>query len=207
MTTSPAAGSDSISETGRLQRFQLRDPDDVKTVLDAVDFTPLASAVSTDPLTGRRPYERLPIVRAHFAAYLTKPKIDSIVTLHLSIMRDAALREACGFSGPIPSRSTFSRVFTAMSEHPDIVDRCAAEVVARMKEIIPDLGEEIAADSTPVPSYSNSDRNPKTDPDASWGWHRKAGAKDGSEWVWGYKAHVLADANHDIPPGAHLLHR
>ena len=199
MNSTPAAGSDSISETGRLQRFQIRDHDDVRAVLDAVDFTPLAVAVSNDPITGRRPYQRLPIVRAHFAAYLTKPKIDSIVTLHLSIMRDAALREACGFRGPIPSRSTFSRVFTAMAEHPEIVDRCAAEVVARMQEIVPDLGQDIAADSTPAPSYSNSGRNPKTDPEASWGWHHKTGTKDGGEWVWGYKAHVLADAQRDIP--------
>ena len=102
----------------------------MKAVLYAVDFTPLADAVSTDPITGRRPYERLPIVRAHFAAYLTKPKIDSIVTLHLTLMRDAGLRETCGFSGHVPSRSTFSRVFTAMAEHPEIVDRCAADVVA-----------------------------------------------------------------------------
>lgn len=48
-------------------------------------------------------------------------------------------------------------------------------------------------------SSSNSDRNPPTDPDASWGWHHRTGTKDGSEWVWGYKAHVLADANRDIP--------
>ena len=182
MNTNPAAGSDSISETGRLQRFRLPDhPDYVKAVLDAVDFTPLAEAVSTQPVTGRTPYERLPIVRAHFAAYLTKPRIDSIVTLHLTVMRDAWFREACGFTGPVPSRSTFSRVFTTMAEHPEIVDRSAAEVVARMKEIIPDLGEEIAADSTPVPSYSNPDKNPKTDPDASWGWYHRTGTKDGSE--------------------------
>ena len=51
-----------------------------------------------------------------------------------------------------------------MAEHPEIVDRCAAEVVARMQEIIPDLGEEIAADSTPVASYSNSDRTPPDRP-------------------------------------------
>ena len=164
-----------------------------------MDFTPMASAVSTNPATGRRPYDRLPIVRAHFAEYLTKPKIDSIVTLHWTILRDAALRAACGFSGPVPSRSTFSRVFTAMAEHPEIVDRCIAEVVARMKDLVPDLGEEIAADSTSVPSYSNPARNPRTDSDATWGWHHRAGARDGEEWVWGYKAHVLADANYDIP--------
>ena len=108
MNSTPAARSDSISDRGRLQRFEIRDHDDVKAVLDAVDFTPLADAVSTHPVTGRTPYERLPIVRAHFAAYITKPKIDSIVTLRLTLMKDAGLRDACGFS-PNPPIHTGGR--------------------------------------------------------------------------------------------------
>ena len=79
------------------------------------------------------------------------------------------------------------------------MDDLSAKVIARTQEVLPDLGEEIAADSTPVPSYSNPKGKSNTDPDATWGWHQRAGAKDGEEWVWGYKAHVLADANYDIP--------
>ena len=58
---------------------------------------------------------------------------------------------------------------------------------------------QVAGDSTPVQSYSNPEREPIRDPDATWGWHHRAGARNGEEWVWGYKAHVLADANYDIP--------
>ena len=175
------------------------DFDELKHDLDRSVSSEMVSAVSGPPRpTGRKRSDREPIVRALYAHYHMEVA-DSIFDLHWMLVYIPAFRQACGFTGPVPSRSTFSRVFTAMAEYPDIVDRCAAEVVARMREIIPDLGEEIAADSTPVPSYSNSDRNPKTDPDATWGWHHKTGTKGGGEWVWGYKAHVLADANHDIP--------
>ena len=201
MIATPAAWSDSTSGTGSLQRIGSQDLDHTLAVLDAVDFTPMVNAITPTPApgTGRRPYDRLPIVRAFFASYVVRPRVDSIVTLRLLLLRDDALREACGFGDKIPSRTTFSRVFTAMSRHPELMDAISADAIARTKEILPDLGEEIAADATAVPSYSNPDRKPPTDPDASWAWHQRAGARNGEEWVWGYKAHVLADANHDIP--------
>ena len=29
--------------------------------------------------------------------------------------------------------------------------------------------------------------------------HHKAGARDGFEWIFGYKLHMAADANYDLP--------
>ena len=199
MNAPPAAKSDSISDTGHLQRFEIQDLDDVNAVLDTVDFSPMVAAISPSSEKGPKAYPRLPIIRAHFAGYLIKPKIDSITAFHWALANNPALRDVCGFKGRIPDRTTLSRVFTAMSQHLEIMDDLSAEVIARTQTILPDLGDEIAADSTPVPSYSNPEGKPITDPNATWGWHQRAGAKDGEEWVWGYKSHVLADANYDIP--------
>ena len=199
MATPPATKSDSTSVYDRLQRFEIRDLDDLAAVLNAADFAPLADAITPRSVRGPKPYPRLPIIRAHLAAYLVKPKIDSITALHWSLANNPALAKVCGFGDKIPDRSTLSRVFSAMSKHPEMIDDVSAEVIEKLREILPDLGEEIAADSTPAPSYSSPEREPKSDRNASWGWHQRAGAKGGAEWVWGYKAHALADANYDIP--------
>ena len=200
MNAPPAAKSDSISGKGHLQRFEIQDLNDVRAVLDTVDFSPMVMAISPDPaIRGPKPYPRLPIIRAHFAGYLIKPRVDSITALHWALANNPTLAKVCGFGDRIPDRTTLSRVFGAMSCFPEIMDDLSADVIAMTREVLPDLGEEIAADSTPVPSYSNPDRDPNRDPEATWGWHQRAGAKGGEEWVWGYQAHVLADANYDIP--------
>ena len=49
-----------------------------------------------------------------------------------------------------------------------------------------------------VKTNSNEDLEPFSDPEASRGWQHSAQDKK-EKWVVGYKAHVVADANHDVP--------
>ena len=86
-----------------------------------------------------------------------------------------------------------------MSEHPNVVERVMDEVVREVMKIRPELGEDLAVDATPVRSYSDGNRKLPSDPDAEWGMHHKANTKEGFEWIFGYKLHVAADANHDFP--------
>ena len=74
-----------------------------------------------------------------------------------------------------------------------------AELVGQLQELIPDLGREIAIDSTPVKTRSNPNFDPPSDPDAVWIRHDKAGAKGGLEWEWGHRLQLAVDANCDIP--------
>ena len=110
-----------------------------------------------------------------------------------------ALRDAAGFSGPLSSRSTFSRAFWDMARFPELVENATAELVRALKVILPVLGREIAVDSTPVKSNSNPNFEPPSDPDAVWMRHDKAGAKGGLEWEWGHRIQMAVDANYDIP--------
>ena len=169
-------------------------------IMDNVNLEPLTNAVSR-PYTGvgRRPHDRGPIVRAHLMAYLHKTVIGSITALHWTLLNNPAFRAVCGFNGKVPSRPTLSRVFTQMSEHPDVVERIMDEIIREAKRIRPDLGEDLAVDASPVHSYSDGNRKPRSDPDAEWGMHHKANTKDGFEWVFGYKMHVAACANYDFP--------
>ena len=171
-----------------------------REILDNVNLEPLIDAVLRPYASvSRRPHDRRAVVRAHFMAYLHKTVIGTITAPHWTLLNNATSRVACGFKGRVPSRPTLSRVFTQMAEHIELVERIMDEVVREAKRIHPDLGEELAVDSTPVRSYSDGNRKPRSDPDAEWGMHHKANTKEGFEWVFGYKLHVPADANYDFP--------
>ena len=171
-----------------------------RDVLANVDFQPLIEAISK-PLgaLGPRQHDRAPIVRAHFLAFIHSSKIESITALHRTLDNDATFRATAGFGDRLPSRSTFSRAFREMALFPELVENATIELVKALKTILPDLGREIAVDSTPVRSNSNPNFEPPSDPDAVWMRHDKAGAKGGLDWEWGHRLQLAVDANYDIP--------
>ena len=80
-----------------------------------------------------------------------------------------------------------------------MLEELLAKTADRLREYLPDLGEEVAVDSTMVETNSNPNREPVSDLDAGWGLKHSASAPGGEAWVFGYKVHLVADANHDIP--------
>ena len=86
------------------------------------------------------------------------------------------------------------------------IDTCCHTILQQLRELLPNLSQEVAVDSTTIKAYANGNRtnsfrNPGTpaDPDASWTKKHSASSPSLDEWVFGYKAHVVADASHDIP--------
>ena len=146
---------------------------------------------------GRRAYPKGPIIRA----YLSMPVegIADISSLCRRLMNNPAHRARCGFTTRVPSRSTFSRVFGQLTKLSEALAEVLAETSEKYYQYAHDLGREVALDSTMIETDSNPNRTPVSDPDAGWGKKRKASAPGGMVWVHGYKAHVVADANHDIP--------
>ena len=115
-------------------------------------------------------------------------------------MNNPALRDACGFAGRVPSRPTFSRVFGQLAERPELIEGVMGKAVKELRERLPDLGREVAVDSTSVRTNSNPNRALVSDPEAlNWGKKNSARARGGGEWFFGYKVHTVADANHDVP--------
>jgi len=140
METSPAAKSDSISGTGDLQRFEILDPDDVRAVPDTVDFISKVKAISPSIVRGPKAYPRLPIIRALLGGYLTNSRINSVTALQYALANKLALKDVGGFDDWVPDRTILSRIFTAMADHPDIMDDLGAQVVVSMQRVLPDLG-------------------------------------------------------------------
>ena len=115
------------------------------------------------PHAGKGPeqYDRLPIVLALLASY--DPDVKGLVNMTAlvdALREDASLRELCGFTDLVPSRSTFVRTIAVMEQdgnweqleaikHQAINDRHARD---------PEFGHWVVLDSTVVPTYCNPNR-------------------------------------------------
>ena len=143
-------------------------------------------------------------LRAMWRAYITSFvfNLGSTNELIRALRGNRELRRQCGFMGPLPHRTTFNRFIQRLSRHPELVTACFDRVIEHVRALIPDLGEEVAIDSTTVYVHANPNRRRLADPEAGWTAKNAAGAKEGGkEWRYGYKLHMVADANHGIPLG------
>ncbi len=185
---------ENVGETGFPDLKELRE------TFEEVSIAPIVEAL-TRPIRirnrGRRPYPRGPMIRA----FLSMPVLDiaDISALHWELMNNPALRTVCEFTTSVPSRPTFSRVFNQLRKMDGLLDECLAEAVRKLKDCLPDLGREVAVDSTMIKTNSNPKREPLSDPEASWGKKSSARETRGQQWVYGYKPHMASDANYDIP--------
>ncbi len=173
--------------------------------LDRIDLDGILSGLKGRHSTGRKPFPRRPILRAHLAAYaLGVPNVSALVR---RLQNDPALRSVCGFTSRLPHRTTFCRVFQFLAlECVAQVEACFGNLTRRLAELLPGFGQDIAADSTTIPAWANpsrksSRRNPggPADPEASWTRKHSAQDESGEEWVFGYKVHAVADANFNLP--------
>ena len=161
-------GNTRVGATAEVGESGFPDLKELRDTIKEVDIAPVERALAKPHgSVGRRPYPRGPMIRA----FLSMPFLDiaDISSLHRRLMNDPALRYACGFTTDVPSRPTFSRVFSRLKEMPGLMDGCHAQAVATLSEYLPDLGNEVAVDSTKVKTNSNRRREPLSDPEASWG--------------------------------------
>ena len=165
-------------------------------VLAAVDDRPVLRCLRTYRPVGRRGHPLRALFRAHLASYALglNSTNDIIRRLH----EDAVLRRVCGFRGRLPHRTTFNRFAARLALHTDVVEQCLAEVTAQLRGSLPDLGAQVAVDSTAIDAYGNP-RNRPSDPDAAWGVKTSTRGANATEHHYGYKLHMAADANHGLP--------
>ena len=177
---------------GQLQRH------DLETVFGNLNDGPLCDHLEGHGRNGRPGYPIKALWHSYVASFvLNLPHTNALIRL----LRDSPeLRLLCGFSGPLPHRTTFNRFIQRLSHHPDLVEAAFADLIGQLKVLLPDLGEEVAVDSTTVRSHCNPNRRPVSDPEASWTAKNSTQAKEGGkEWRHGYKVHMIADVNHGIP--------
>ena len=166
--------------------------------LDILDDAALLDLLQQYRPTGRQGYPLLALWRSYVASFiLNLPHTNALIR---RLSDDPKLRSLCGFSGALPHRTTFNRFIQRLSHHPDLVEGCFVQITGRLKDLLPDLGQEVAIDATTVRSHSNPNRKRISDPEASWTAKTSARSKQGGkEWFFGYKVHMAADANYGVP--------
>ena len=185
---------------------------EVLEVLDSLDLAPLLTALSAYRRTGRRGYDLCAMVRAWCARHILD--IQYVADLVEDLECNPNFAAICGFGENVPSESCFSRFNTRLLAHPDLLTALVHSCLNNIKESIQSnhrpgmetatLGAEVAIDSTAVPSFGNPNRKHGadrhiSDTDARWGRRHKADSYDEMEWYFGYKLHVIADANYNLP--------
>ena len=146
---------------------------------------------------GRHGYPVAAMWRSYLASFFLN--LASTNDLIRRLHGDPALREACGFR-VLPGRRTFNRFIRTLSRHHEMVEALSASITGQLHSLLPDLGQEVAVDSTVVRSHSNPNRRRISDPEASWTAKNSTRAKEGGkEWSWGYKVHLVACANYGLP--------
>ena len=174
-------------------------------VLSNIDDTALVERLEAYHPVGRKGYPVRSLFRAFVCGKLLN--IESTNELIRQLEDRPDFRMICGFT-TIPHRTVFSRFFGRLCNHPDLVAAAVAGITNKVKAFLPDLGVEVAVDSTVVTSNSRPRRKnnkgvvlkESSDPEAHWTAKNSARAKEGGkDWFWGYKVHMVVDVNHGLP--------
>jgi transposase len=149
--------------------------------------------------TGRPGYTIKILWRTYVAmAVLNLPSFASLIrTLH----NNPYIAIACGITSPegIPSKFAFSRFMRKLSEprYVTMVKNIMRKLTRGLYDALPNFGKSVAIDSTDLKAWSNGAKRPVSDPSASWAVKRDTTGK--LKYYFGYKLHILADTEHELP--------
>lgn len=172
--------------------------DDLEKIFQLVDHMPIWRRLQYRRI-GRTGYHVGKLFRAYLASFvLNLPSTNALIR---ALHDQPRLRELCRFEEGIPHRTTFNRFIKCLSNHISLVEAACASVVTRLKDLLPDFARNVAVDSTKVRTHSNPDKPLVSDPDATWTGKakRKDGKTRGTDYHFGYKLHMLMDANYGVP--------
>ena len=132
--------------------------------------------------------------------------LPSTAALIRTLHNNPFIAETCGLPSPdlIPSEATFSRFFARLSslKCKRLVKDVSRDLVRRCYETLPGFGKRVALDSSVVKAWSNGARTVKADQEA--GWTVKDGSNGVKEVTYGYKLHLLVDAEYELPIAANI---
>ncbi|MCH7576984.1 MAG: transposase [Chloroflexi bacterium] len=143
--------------------------------------------------------------------------LESVSDLIRLLRDNPYIAQACGINSPdeIPSQPTFSRFGARLATRKFAVTlrNVQRSLTRRLYKTLPGFGQVVAIDSTHMKGWSNASKKGKkkvgairrqkpkvgkvSDPDA--GWTVKVNTEGRSQFTWGYKAHILCDAEYELP--------
>ena len=170
--------------------------EELKEIFDSVPLQKLVKTLRAYRWTGRLGFHPEAMLKAVLVGYYKS--IGTLAELARYLEDHREIASVCGFRDheSTPSRSTFSRFISRLTKHQGLLDECLKIIADGLKDLLPDFGKVVAIDCTSVPSYSNPDNEPVSDPEAGWI------VREGSErkkWEFGYRLHLIVDANWELP--------
>lgn len=128
--------------------------------------------------------------------------LQSTNALIRRLQEDAPLAELCGFQR-LPSRWTFNRFVSRLARHSELVEAVFTAATAALRDQLRGaFGHMMAVDSSVITTYSNPDKKRISDPEASWTAKEYDPGRRRVKWHFGYKLHVVTDADTELPIAA-----
>lgn len=161
---------------------------------------------------GRNDYPVLAMWNALLAGIVFQH--PSMASLLRELLRNAELRELCGFdpmlgSAGVPDEHNMSRFLGNVIELEPLIQDMFQALVAEIADTLPDFGRHLSFDGKAVPSHSTGQVHQHTgetsDPDADYGRKCYRGvSKDGKPWEkvtkwFGYQLHLIVDSDTEMP--------
>ncbi len=178
---------------------------EVAALLESPEIGALIRHLEETRWTGRPGYPiRVMVGMALAKSMYALPTWAKLVRL---VSEHAALQDALGCVGDVPSQWACYRFAKKLRENGDALDACVSRVVAELHRRLPDYGKDIAIDASDLPAYANGQRylynhGPErerfSDPDASWG-HRSAIATRRGGGFYGYRLHAAVCTKTGLP--------
>ena len=177
---------------------------ELETVFGNLEDADLRDALIGPTRRGPRGHSAIVLWHCFVAKY--RLGMDSTDAFIRALNDNPYLAKACGIlsAEAIPHKSTFSRFFAKLSKrkYQHLVKDVSRKLVQRCYAELPGFGQRTALDSTTLKAWSNGGKTPKSDPDA--GWSVKKGSNSMQEYKYGYKLHLLADCEYELPIAANV---
>lgn len=191
------------------------DLDRLRLVLQAIPDEGLMERLEERRGRGRNEYP----VRAMWNSVLAGVVYQhpTVETLRRELKRNEGLRELCRFEPfggeeAVPTASAYSNFLEGLLDCEEEIPAMFDELIERLREHLPDLGEHLAVDGKAVASYGKKAKKAEKgdrrgEHDADWGVKTYRGKReDGSSWEkvvrwFGFELHLLVDSVHEIPLG------
>lgn len=181
---------------------------ELESVFAKLDDSPLITQLIGPTRRGQKGYPVATLWRCFVAKHVMG--LRSTEELRRALRNNPWIAQACGVQWPdgIPHHSTFSRFYRRLASQKvlPLLKDVSRALVRRCYAEIPDFGKRVAIDSTTIKAFSNGAKKGKRGKvsDQHAGWSVKKNTQAKTEYVWGYKLHLLVDCETELPIAANV---
>ena len=154
--------------------------------------------------TGRPGYTPEVLWKTYIA--MTVLGLPSFASLIRTLQNNPYIAIACGITSPegIPTKFAYSRFMRKLSDRRYVVmvKNISRSLTRSLYDTLPDFGKSVAIDSTDLKAWSNGAKKPASDQDATWAVKPDTAGR--IKYYFGYKLHLLADTEYELPIAANI---